>query len=128
MSGTRLFEWRRWMWRAGISGFPVSLRSQQIQSHTGSLSAGRKRKIVSSEKWMLYGEMASIRTFIWEMVSYCCLMIISSKNQENSADQNGSLAQVGASRNMKNWIFIIFINRKKSISTNWGNFNLRQTQ
>ena len=51
---------------------------------------------------MLYGEMASIRTFIWEMVSYCCLMIISSKNQENSGDQNGSLAQVGASRNMRN--------------------------
>ena len=50
----------------------------------------------------IYGKIASIRTFICTMVSYSCLKVISSKNQENSADQNGSLEQVGASRSMRN--------------------------
>jgi hypothetical protein len=106
----------------------ISLRSQKIPSHTGNLSAGGRQNKVSSGEWMLYGEIASIRRFYWEMVFDCCLKVISSKNQENSANQNGSLEQVGASRSMRTWIFFIIINTKNSISTNWGHFKMLQTQ
>ena len=109
------------------NGDPYIAKSK-IPSHTGNLSAGGRQNKVSSGEWMLYGEIASIRRFYWEMVFDCCLKVISSKNQENSANQNGSLEQVGASRSMRTWIFFIIINTKNSISTNWGHFKMLQTQ
>ena len=56
------------------------------------------KKQCRAENECLYGEIASIRIFICTMVSYSCLKVISSKNKENSDDQNGSLEQVVASR------------------------------